>query len=85
MTEMEWVIGLLALIAVLLFLIWMALRFAIGQLAELSSSVHGFIHDYETINNFKERKQMWAEGKVDQEMTEVNARLEREQREKKAQ
>ena len=68
------IIGLLALIAVLLFLCWSALRFIGDEVAAQAKVIRRFVRDYEYLNDFERRKKLAAEVAVDQDFAEWQAR-----------
>jgi hypothetical protein len=74
LTETEWIIGLLAVIAVLLFMCWLALRFIGTEIGPLSARIYKFLYDYEKLNRFEERKKLEAEVAVDRDSAEWQAR-----------
>jgi hypothetical protein len=80
MTGTEIVIVLLALIVVLLFFCWRSLRSIGGEIGTLSDRVHGFIYDYEQLNNFDERKRLHKEGLVDKDFAEWQAKHSKDSR-----
>jgi hypothetical protein len=72
------IIGLLALIAVLLFLCWSALRFIGDEVAAQAKVIRGFVGDYEELNDFERRKKLVAEVAVDRDFAEWQARQPKE-------
>jgi hypothetical protein len=72
------IVGLLAVIAVLLFLCWSALRFIGDEVAGQGKVIRGFVRDYEELNDFERRKKLVAEVAVDRDFAEWQARQEKE-------
>jgi hypothetical protein len=68
------IVGLLALVAGLLFMCWIALRFIGAVVEALSSRIHSFLYQYERLNNFEERKRIGDEIAVDRDFAEWGAR-----------
>jgi hypothetical protein len=68
------IVGLLVLLAALLFACWIALRFIGREIEALSASVHKFLYDYEKLNDFEGRKKLISEVAVDRDFAEWQAR-----------
>ena len=70
MTHTGIVIALLAFIAVMLFLCWIALKNILLAFDSLVSFIRGFIHDYEVLNDYGDRKKSRLEVLADREAIE---------------
>lgn len=61
----EVIVGLLAIIAVLLFLCWVAVRGMWGEIRSLSMTVDSFLYEYKRLNNYEERRKYSDEAMID--------------------